>query len=262
MGSAIMKLEGNTILITGGSNGIGLELAREFRSRGNTVIITGRDQARLDAAQRQVPGLYVIRSDVSQATDIEALHREVMARLPDLNVLINNAGVMRKTNLHDQPESLEDFTAEIDINFTGPVRLTQLFLPDLKRRANAAIVNVTSGLAFVPLPISPIYCATKAALHSFSLSLRAQLAKTHVKVFEIAPPATQTDLLGSFQAGDLEGTSVMNVQKMVQLCLKGLRSDRLEIRPGQSNLLKLMNRLAPEFILSQLSKPVAKMLEG
>src|ERR1700722_8538255 len=102
-----MKLEGNTILITGGSNGIGLELAREFRSRGNTVIVTGRDQARLEAAQRQVPGLHVIRSDIGQATNIEALHRDVMARFPDLNVLINNAGVMRKTNLHDQPGSLE-----------------------------------------------------------------------------------------------------------------------------------------------------------
>ncbi len=257
-----MKLEGNTILITGGSSGIGLELAKEFQARGNTVIVTGRDQARLDAAQRRVPGLKVIRSDVGQTAAIEALHRELTTRFPDLNVLVNNAGVMRKTNLHHDPGSLEAFTAEIDINFTGPIRLTQLFLPDLKRRPYAAIVNVTSGLAFVPLPISPIYCATTAALHSFSLSLRAQLAKTNVKVFEIAPPATQTDMLGSFQAGDLEGTSVMNLQKMVQLCLKGLAADHLEIRPGQSNLLKLMNRLAPGFILSQLSKPVAKMLES
>ena len=161
-------------------------------------------------------------------------------------------------------ESLEDFTSEIDINLTGPVRLAQLFLPDLKRRANAAIVNVTSGLAFVPLPISPIYCATKAALHSFTLSLRAQLARCDQRqgVRDRAARDVQTDLLGSFQAGDLEGTSVMNLQKMVQLCLKGLSADRLEIRPGQSNLLKLMNRLAPDFILSQLSKPVARMLEG
>ena len=256
-----MKLDGNTILITGGSSGIGLELARELEKRGNTVIITGRDRAKLESAQKQNPRLHVIQSDVSRVEDIEALYKQVTREFPELNVLVNNAGVMRMVNLNKQEGTLEDLTTEIDINFKGPVRLTRRFLPELKKRPTAAIINVSSGLAFVPLPISPIYCATKAALHSFSLSLRAQLANSNVKVFEIAPPATETDLLGVFEESDMEGVSVMRVDEMVRLSLKGLSENRLEIRPGQSNQLKFMSRLAPDFILSQLSKPVAKMLE-
>jgi uncharacterized oxidoreductase len=255
-----MKLDGNTILITGGASGIGWELAKELHKLGNTIIVTGRDQAKLDRAKEQLPGLKAIRSDVSRVEDIESLHAEVMRDFPALNVLINNAGVMRTVNLHKEEGTLEDFTSEIDINFKGPVRMVRRFLPDLKKRPHAAIVNVSSGLAFVPLPIAPIYCATKAAMHSFSESLRVQLAKTTVKVFEIAPPATQTELLGTFESGDMDGVSIMKVEEMVKVSLKGLADDRFEIRPGQSNQLKLMSRIAPGFILSQLSKPVARML--
>ena len=256
-----MKLEGNTILITGGSSGIGFEFAKELHHRGNTVIITGRDKAKLERAQKLVPGLRVFQSDVSRVEDIEALYQYVISTFPQLNVLFNNAGVMRIVNFLKEEGSLEDFTAEIDINIKGPVRMTRRFLPELKKKTNAAIVNVSSGLAFVPFPVSPIYCATKAALHSFSLSLRAQLANTNVRVFEIAPPATETELLGAFEPGDMEGVSIMKVEDMVRTSLKGLAHDRYEIRPGQSNQLKLMNRLAPEFIFSQLSKPLSKMLE-
>jgi len=257
-----MKLDGNTILITGGSTGIGFEFAKEFERRGNTVIITGRDKAKLERARSLVPHLHAIQSDVSRVEDIEALYQRVIQEFPNLNVLFNNAGVMRIVNLHKTEGSLEDFTAEVDINLKGPIRMTRRFLPELKKRPSAAIVNVSSGLAFVPLPISPIYCATKAALHSFSLSLRAQLANTNVSVFEIAPPATETEILGPFEAEDLKGVPIMKVDEMVRTSLKGLADGRLEIRPGQSNQLKLMNRLAPEFILSQLSKPVARMLRG
>jgi uncharacterized oxidoreductase len=257
-----MKLEGHTVLITGGSSGIGLELAKQLKMRGNTVVITGRDRAKLEKAKQRVPGLETIESDVSRVDAIEELHRKVLADFPTLDVLVNNAGIMRTVNLHKNVTDLEGFTGEIDVNLKGPVRMTTRFLPDLKKRPVAAVINVTSGLAFVPLPISPIYSATKAALHSYTLSLRAQLAKTQVKVFELAPPTTQTDLIGPFEAADLKGVSVMGVEEMVSTCLKGLADDRFEIRPGQSNQLKLMNRLAPEFILAQLSKPVARMLEN
>jgi uncharacterized oxidoreductase len=256
-----MNLEGNTILITGGAGGIGFELAKEFLKRGNTVIVTGRDKPKLERAQRQLPKLQIIQSDVSRVEDIEALYSRVTKDFPKLNVIVNNAGVMRTVNLHNDEQSLDDLTREVDINFKGPVRMARRFLAHLKKMPNAAIVNVSSGLAFVPLPISPIYCATKAALHSFSLSLRSQLKKTQVKVFELAPPATATELLGDFSPSDLEGVSVMKVDEMVRLCLKGLEKDQLEIRPGQSNQLKFMNRLAPAFILAQLSKPVDRMLE-
>jgi uncharacterized oxidoreductase len=139
--------------------------------------------------------------------------------------------------------------------------MVKQFLPHLKTKSTAAIVNVTSGLAFVPLPISPVYCATKAGLHSYTLSLRVQLQKTKVKVFELAPPATQTELLAAdFNSDDMKGVSIMKVEDMVKVAVSGMKADRLEIRPGQSNQLKMMSRIAPQFILNQLSKPVERML--
>jgi uncharacterized oxidoreductase len=257
-----MNLEGNTILITGGTRGIGLQMAREFLKRNNAVIVTGRDPATLDRAKKELPGLHALQSDVSQVADIEALHAHVAAHFPNLNVLVNNAGEMRTINLHDDGPSLDDLTREIDINFKGPVRMTKRFLPDLKERPRAAIVNVSSGLAFVPLPINPIYCATKAAMHSFTLSLRAQLKGTKVEVFELAPPATATDLLGDPNSPDLKGVPVMKVEDMVRRFLEGMGKDELEICPGPARSLKLMSRLAPKFILAQLSKPVDRMLRS
>ncbi len=257
-----MKLEGNTVLITGGASGIGFQMAKMLLARGNTVIITGRDKEKLERAQKELPKLQTIQSDVSRVPEIEALHARITKDFPALNVLVNNAGVLWTINLHDDQRSLEDLTGEIDINFKGPVRMVKRFLPHLKTLPSAAILNVTSGLAFVPLPINPIYCATKAALHSFTLSLRAQLKNTQVKVFELAPPATATELLGDPNSPDLKGVAVMKVEEMVAQCLKGMEKDQLEIRPGQANSLKLMNRVAPEFILAQLSKPVDRMLGG
>ena len=246
-----MKLEGNTILITGGANGIGFELSKELQKRGNTVIVTGRSQEKLERAKRQIPELHIVQSDVSRISDIESLFTKVTHEFPALNVLINNAGVMRSINLHKEEGSLEDLTSEIDTNLKGPIRMVRKFLPQLKKMDSAAIV---------PLPIAPIYCATKAAIHSFSLSLRAQLKNTKVKVFEIAPPATQTDLLGEFDSEDMSGASIMKVDDMVRASLKGLENDQFEIRPGQSNQLRFMSRLAPAFILAQMSKPVDRML--
>jgi uncharacterized oxidoreductase len=256
-----MKLEGNTVLITGGNSGIGLEMARQLIQRGNTVVVTGRDMAKLDRARAQLPRLQTLQSDVSRVEDIEALYARVTKDFPTLNILVNNAGVMRAINMHRDQPSLDDLTTEIDINLKGPVRMARRFLPHLKRQTSAAVLNVSSGLAFVPLPISPIYSATKAAIHSFSISLRAQLQSTSVKVFELLPPVTQTDLLGEFESGDLKGVAVMKVDAMVRRCLEGIEKDHFEITPGQSSQLKLMNRLAPAFIQSQLNKPVRRMLD-
>jgi len=256
-----MKISANTILITGGSSGIGFEMAKQFVKLGNTVVITGRSASKLAEAQKRVPELKTIVSDVSQPAAIQALFAQVTREFPQLNVLINNAGIMKPINLHDTAGSLEDLTQEIDINLNGPIRMTKTFLAHLKAQPTAAIVNVSSGLAFVPLPISPVYCATKAALHSFTQSLRVQLKKTHVKVFELAPPATKTELLVSTShPEDMKGISIMSVEAMVAAALKGFEADCYEIRPGQSNQLKFMSRLAPEFILKQLSRPVDRML--
>jgi uncharacterized oxidoreductase len=255
-----MNLKGNTILITGGTSGIGFEFTKQLLDAGNTVIVTGRDDKKLEAMKSRLPGVHTLKSDVSKSEDIEALLATTTARFPALNVLINNAGIMRTINLHD--ESIPNLTEEIDVNLKGPIRMTNAFLPHLKKQPYAAIVNVTSGLAFVPLPISPVYCATKAALHSFSLSLRVQLKNTRVQVFEVAPPATATELLATMDESDMKGVAIMNVVEMVTASIRGLADDRLEIRPGQANQLKFMSRLAPEFILRQLSKPVDRMLSS
>ncbi|HYV49512.1 MAG TPA: SDR family NAD(P)-dependent oxidoreductase [Myxococcaceae bacterium] len=256
-----MNLKGNTILITGGASGIGFHLAKALTELGNKVVITGRDQAKLTKAEQAIPGLKTIRSDAGQAKDIQSLQATVAKDFPELNVLVNNAGIMRTVNLHKPVDSLEDLTREIEINLMGPIRMVATFLPMLKQRQEAAIVNVSSGLAFVPLPTSPIYCATKAAVHSYTRSLRVQLKGTNVKVFDLAPPATETEMLtGSTDAEDLKGVAVMKVQDLVAHAIRGMERNQMEIRPGQANQLRFMNRVAPEFILGQLSKPVERML--
>jgi len=256
-----MNLSGNTILITGGSSGIGFEIARQLRKQDNKVIITGRNQEKLKKAEAEL-GVTGIRSDVSRSEEIEELKQQISKEFPELNILINNAGTMQKVNLQNLSHSAETLTMELDVNVKGPIWMNDAFLPLLKGKSNAAIVIVSSGLAFVPLPISAVYCATKAALHSYSQSLRVQLANTNVKVFELAPPATRTELLGEFDDADMDGIAVMTVDKMVDVFLKGLAKDQYEICPGQASQLKFMGRFFPNFILKQLSKTVQVMQAG
>lgn len=255
-----MKLSNQTVLITGGASGIGFELAKRLSAMGNTVIITGRDQTKLAKAKEKLPKIHTIVSDVSDPKAIVALSEKISREFPNMNVLINNAGIMKTVNMNETGESLEDFTQEISINLMGLVCMTKQFLPHLKTKNEAAIVNVSSGLAFTPLPTSPVYCATKAAVHSFTLSLRVQLKKTKVQVFELAPPATATELLSDFDPEDMKGISLMKVEDMVSVAIKGIEANQFEIRPGQSNQLKIMSRIAPGFILKQMSKPVDRML--
>lgn len=184
----------------------------------------------------------------------------MIQQFPQLNVLINNAGIMRKINLQDARREPLDTTAEVDTNLTAPIQLVQLFLPQLRAVADAAILNITSGLAFLPLPISPIYSATKAALHSYTQSLRIQLSGSAVKVFELAPPGTDTKLFfGDFDAQDLAGMKPMPVEHLIKKALAGLAADRYEIRPGISKVLNVMSRVAPKFMLSQLGKSARRM---
>ena len=248
-----MRLSGKTILITGGTSGIGMELARQLLARGNTVIVTGRDVERLAATERSLPGVQTFRSDVSDPAAIATLHDQVLARFPALDMLINNAGIMRNLNLnHDR--KLDDVTREIETNFMGPVRMVQQFLPHLKTRQGALIVNVSSGLAFIPMAVSPVYCATKAAMHSFTLSLRAQLSGTKVTVIELAPPGVETSLFRAEFEEELRGQKAMDPKVLARHAIRGIEAGTLEIRPGLSNVIKIMSRVAPGLMFKQMAK--------
>ena len=190
-----MQPSGNTILITGGGSGIGRGLAEALQAAGNQVIIAGRRQSALDATTSANPGMQSVVLDVEQAGSISSFAADVVEQFPTLNVLINNAGIMRPESLKAEPVNLADAEAMIATNLLGPIRLTAALLPHLKQQPNAAVVNVSSGLAFVPLALTPTYNATKAAIHSYTQSLRYQLRGTAVEVLEIIPPYVQTDLM-------------------------------------------------------------------
>jgi len=195
-----MQLKDDTILITGGGSGIGRGLAEAFRELGNTVILAGRNEARLEQVAAGDAGMHAARLDVTDAADIRRFAEELPERFPSLNVLINNAGIM----LHEDVTRADvtDAEATIVTNLLGPIRLTAALLPHLQTRERAAILNTTSGLAFVPMAATPTYSATKAALHSYTLSLREQLAGTNVEVLELIPPYVRTHLTGPAQAED------------------------------------------------------------
>jgi uncharacterized oxidoreductase len=187
-----MKTSGNTILITGGGSGIGAALAQRFHAQGNRVIVAGRRRDALDAVVAGRDGMFAMTLDVESAEGVEDFASRVIAEHPSLNVVINNAGIMRFEAL-DARRDLADAEATITTNLLGPIRLTNALIEHLTARGDAAIVNVTSGLAFVPLVDTPTYNATKAAIHSYTVSLREAL-KSKVEVIELAPPAVQTGL--------------------------------------------------------------------
>lgn len=191
-----MNLKNNIILITGGSTGIGYALADRFIQAGSEVIVCGRREEVLNEAKHNLPGLYTYVCDVSVEKErIELFHR-VTDNFPKLNVLINNAGIQRRKRLNtDEPWS--EVQKELGINLEAPIHLANLFIPHLLKVENPYIINVTSGLAFVPMAMAPVYCASKAALHSYTLSLRQNLSEGPVKVIEIIPPAVNTDLGGA-----------------------------------------------------------------
>jgi uncharacterized oxidoreductase len=192
-----MKLSGNTILITGGGSGIGWALTERFLNAGNEVIICGRREDKLKEARQKYPKLHTRPCDLVKESDRVSLFNWITAEFPDMNMLINNAGVQRRVQLLDNKEEWKEFHQEIAINMEAPIHLSTLFIPHLLEKKEAYIVNITSGLAFTPAAWVPVYSATKAALHSFTMTLRHQLSKTSLKVIEVAPPAVQTDLGGA-----------------------------------------------------------------
>jgi uncharacterized oxidoreductase len=197
-----MNISGNTILITGGGSGIGRGLAEAFQKAGNQVVIAGRRREVLDKVTAANPGMKAVALDIDDAVSIRDFAAKTAREYPNLNVLINNAGIMRLENLVSPPEDLSDAEAMVTTNLLGPIRLTAALMPLLKRQPRSTIMTVTSGLAYLPLAMTPTYCATKAAIHSFTLSLRWQLRGSATQVIELTPPYVQTELMGPQMAAD------------------------------------------------------------
>lgn len=224
-----MQLHDNVVLVTGGASGIGLALAQRLLAAGNQVIVCGRRSAQLQAAAAAHPGLVTRVCDVAHPDQRAALAEWVVGEFPALNVLVNNAGVQRRLTL-TAPEPWSATRDEVAINFEAPIHLALLLLPQLQARSRAAIMNVSSGLAFAPLATVPVYCATKAALRSFTLSLRRQLAGTPVEVVEIIPPAVDTDL-----GGPGLHTFGVPLDAFAEAVMAGLAAGQTEIAYGMAD---------------------------
>ncbi|HKV80587.1 MAG TPA: SDR family NAD(P)-dependent oxidoreductase [Candidatus Sulfotelmatobacter sp.] len=251
-----MKLKNRSILITGGSSGIGLAFALKFAELGNEVIVTGRRQKTLDEVKAKYPKLHIIQSDVADPAQIAALSARVKTDFPKLDVLMNNAGIMFYKNLRLPTADLAGLMAEVNVNLGGVIAMTSAFI-DILTANRGTVVNVSSALAFVPLPAAPIYSATKAAIHSYTQSLRFQLEESGVEVIELMPPVVKTNLSAEISEGTI---SVISTDELVKQSFASLESGAVEIRPGQSKTLARMRRLAPNFINGQLWKASKKLV--
>lgn len=243
-----MDLKNSTILITGGSSGIGLEMVKQLMAEGATIIITGRNLDALNKARAQYPKIHIFQSDVSKPGDIAQLYKDVTEQFPQLNIIVNNAGEMRLIDLQDSSIDLENITREININLTGTVQMVHQFLPHLLRKTTSAIVNVSSGIAFMPYSAAPVYSASKAGVRAYTQALRLQLQDTNVKVFEMIPPGVNTNLQNEWIIPP-RPSQMMDVDKMVHVVVKSLKNDMLEMKPFLINILKAMSRIAPAMLM-------------
>jgi len=243
-----MQLKNSTVLITGGTSGIGLELVKQLTEQGAHILITGRNREALEATKKKFPNVHTFQSDVSNPADIAQLHEDVIHRFPELNIIINNAGQMRLIDLQDKTLSLADINREVATNLSGTIQMVHRFLPHLLTRKSAAIVNVSSAIAFMPYSSAPIYSATKAGVHVYTQALRLQLEDTAVKVFEMIPPGVKTNLQNDWVITPDPGM-MMDVDKMVKIAIRKILNDKPELKPALVGVIKFLSRLAPNLLM-------------
>jgi uncharacterized oxidoreductase len=249
-----MKKSKQTVLITGGSSGIGLALAKKFMENDNTVIITGRNLSKLEAVQKEFPKIQIFQSDVTDDAEVRMLADDIQEKFDGLDILINNAGIMNLVDAGNESNDLQKQMEEIEINYNSPIRVLHYFLPLLKKSKNAVLVNVSSGLAYVPFAQAPVYSGTKSALHFWTQAIRPQLQPHNIKVVELLPPVVDTPLAHGADIAEDDNLKPMPPEKLADIFWKDFISGKEEITPGISKQLKLMSRLAPKFIFKQLNK--------
>ena len=249
-----MRIKNNTILITGGATGIGFELAKEFIANGNTVIICGRREDKLDEAKRLLPKIICKQCDLSEMEQRRELYNFCVTNHPEINVLINNAGMQREIDFTKGEQNYLQGDNEVTINLEACFHLAALFTPYFIQQTESAIINVTSGLGIVPMLITPIYSATKAGLHSFSVSLRQQLANTSVKVFEIIPPIVDTDLDRGARNKRGQTDKGMKPDQVSKESIEAIAKDKFEIPIGIVKMLRIGSRVSPKLFLKIINK--------
>lgn len=249
-----MRISGNTILITGGATGIGLALAETFMRKGNEVVICSRREDKLVQAKDKFSQLQTMKCDVADPENRKLLYNWVAGNHKDLNILINNAGIQKEIDFKKGTTDLQGEENEIDINLQAPVHLSALFVPHLMAQKEAAIVNISSGLAFIPIAMMPVYCATKAALHSFSLSLRYQLRDTSIKVFEIIPPTTDTELDRGARQRRSQTDRGIKPEIIAEATIEAIDKDDFEVAVGQAQFLRTSSRNEPERVFQMINE--------
>jgi uncharacterized oxidoreductase len=248
-----MRTEGNTILITGGATGIGLALAETFLRKGNEVLICGRREDKLAQAKNKFPKLQTRRCDVADLEDRKRLYEWAVTDYKHLNILINNAGIQKEIDFKKGTADLLSGENEIEINLQAPVHLSALFIPHLMKQKESAIVNISSGLGFIPLAIMPLYCATKAAIHSFSLSLRHQLRNTSIKVFEIISPTTDTEIDRGARERRGQKDRGIKPEVVAEAAIEAMDKDNFEAAIGQAQFLLTSSRNDPERVFQMIN---------
>ena len=249
-----MKTRDNTILITGGATGIGFSLAETLVNAGNRVIICGRREGKLKEAKNKLPQILIRTCDVSDEKERKLLFNWVKDNFNDLNVIINNAGIQRAVNVKKGTQDLFAGENEIETNLVAPIHLSAYFIPLLLKKQEAAIINVSSGLGFVPIASMPVYCATKAAVHSFTQSLRYQLRDTSIKVFEIIPPMVDTELgKGTIEEGNQEFRGI-SPPEVAGATLTAMENNKYEIMVGEAKDLVMGSRTNPEKAFQNINR--------